>query len=488
RGMLLISLTMIMVLVSLVIYTTVSFLGQNIKFNVIRYNKHQALMAAQAGLMQAAYTGLNSGTYTSTEVQLLTNQWYKYDFIGGGSVLGASSYVYANASASSLSNGRARLNNWTITNTSTNTAYSISQIMVYWSPNSPARTLRSIYLNGLSSADWTGIAASGALITLPTPLTVPAGTTITNNQLRFSKNVSSNIIYATFYFTDGRMMTRRLYGAQTASLPDGAPGYPPNLQAWWRLNEGSGLTASDSIGTNTGTRANSPTWVTGLFSNALNFNPATGSYVNCGTAAALIPAQFSVSAWFKLNSLPGANIFYGVISKGDYDTGNGYEIYIRSSNTGTQPNKICWELGPTRSYSLAIPPIGDWTHVVGTFNGSLMNFYVNGTFNDSVAATLITNALPFRIGRRYSNVNNGETFDGIIDEVGFFNRALTAAEVLAIYNQRINATPTQIKVTGKFIDNGSNVAMRQTIVASLEVASGVFKIKRYDEVASHLTP
>src|SRR4030095_2439569 len=80
--------------------------------------------------------------------------------------------------------------------------------------------------------------------------------------------------------------------------------------------------------------------------------------------------------------------------------------------------------GPTAS------PVGNWTHVALTYDGAALRLYVNGTVvaTQAAAGTVEANTKPLRIG---GNVPYGEFFQGIIDEVRVYNRALSAAEIQA---------------------------------------------------------
>ena len=87
-----------------------------------------------------------------------------------------------------------------------------------------------------------------------------------------------------------------------------------------------------------------------------------------------------------------------------------------------------------------------WHHAALVFDGSSLALYYEGakvasqTFS---ATTLVQNTDPLRIGCDYDRCGFAEIptnqagnylFDGIIDEVKIYNRALSAAEILAEYN------------------------------------------------------
>ena len=77
-----------------------------------------------------------------------------------------------------------------------------------------------------------------------------------------------------------------------------------------------------------------------------------------------------------------------------------------------------------------------WTHLAATYDGSTLRFYVNGTQAASRAVTggITSSTNPLRIG---GNSVWGEWFNGSIDEVRIYNRALTPAQISTDMNTPI---------------------------------------------------
>ena len=73
-------------------------------------------------------------------------------------------------------------------------------------------------------------------------------------------------------------------------------------------------------------------------------------------------------------------------------------------------------------------PLNTWTHVAMTYNGAQMRLYVNGVLVGQRAQTgsIQTNNGQLRIG---GSAAFGEFFQGMIDEVRIYNRALSATEI-----------------------------------------------------------
>jgi hypothetical protein len=76
--------------------------------------------------------------------------------------------------------------------------------------------------------------------------------------------------------------------------------------------------------------------------------------------------------------------------------------------------------------------LNEWQHVAVIFSPTNILFYKNGVeYPYGTAPTVQTTPYGLFIGK---NPNNGNCFQGMIDEVSVYNRALSAAEIQAIYN------------------------------------------------------
>jgi hypothetical protein len=95
----------------------------------------------------------------------------------------------------------------------------------------------------------------------------------------------------------------------------------------------------------------------------------------------------------------------------------------------TGANEICGE-----AYINELLPTASWSFVVGTYDGSNLKLYIDGALkaNGSVTGQICTNSLPLRIGA--DNELPPYYFNGKIDDVRIYNRALSASEIQALYN------------------------------------------------------
>jgi hydrogenase maturation factor HypE len=78
-----------------------------------------------------------------------------------------------------------------------------------------------------------------------------------------------------------------------------------------------------------------------------------------------------------------------------------------------------------------------WTHVAATYDGATLRLYVNGTqaASRSVSGSIATSSGPLRIG---GNSVWGEWFQGRIDEVRVYDRALSGAEIQTDMNTAVS--------------------------------------------------
>lgn len=167
-----------------------------------------------------------------------------------------------------------------------------------------------------------------------------------------------------------------------------------------------------------------PVSATGKYSEALNFM-GSGA-VKSGTITGLSTgnAVHTTALWIKITSLPSYRNWIALLGQ----QGSSAEHWLLNSNGSTQLG--VWN-GAQCSPNLS-GYIGTWVHVALVHDGYNLKCYVNKTLVSTVAATynFTSTALSLGDGRFY---NNEQDFDGLLDDVRVYNRALTAAEISQIY-------------------------------------------------------
>jgi hypothetical protein len=199
-----------------------------------------------------------------------------------------------------------------------------------------------------------------------------------------------------------------------------------DLVAHWKLDEGSGNTVYDSSTSgNDGTFEGDPQWVAGYYGAALAFD-GTDDNIDCGNDHSLnITDEITLSAWINMAQRPDVDNWYTIPWKED-----AYSMYLYGTdNTVTTLGADFWlDTGRADIWNgpdIDIPP-NDWTHIAVTFNGTDFEFYVNGEhdYTQNEPATIEISAINFLF------TENGSNFEGLIDDVRIYNRALTQAEIL----------------------------------------------------------
>jgi hypothetical protein len=212
----------------------------------------------------------------------------------------------------------------------------------------------------------------------------------------------------------------------TVNVQNTAPPPPPpgGLVAAYSFNEGSGLTVRDSSGRgNTGSILGSAAWTaTGRNGGALLFD-GVNDRVDVPDSSSLDLAQgMTLEAWVRPASLGG----YRTALIKETLTYLSYALYAGTTNS----NRPAVEANRGELFGTSAAPLSTWTHIAGTYDGTTLRMYVNGTQVSTKATTQLmpNSANPLYIG---GNAGWGEYFNGTIDDVRVYNRALSATEIQA---------------------------------------------------------
>lgn len=197
------------------------------------------------------------------------------------------------------------------------------------------------------------------------------------------------------------------------SLEEGLVGY-------WKFDEGSGNVAKDSSGNgNDGTLVRGPQWVEGKFGKALRFDATQRQKVEVphSPSFATITNAVTIEAWVNPENF-NAWVSFGV--KGDIVYGMFINpaafvrIHYSGGNTLDTPNNII--------------KANEWTHVVGTYDGSKVRIYINGEVKAEKSANVAipASSATYVIG---GTQESRDWFAGMIDECKLYNRGLKEDEI-----------------------------------------------------------
>ena len=201
-----------------------------------------------------------------------------------------------------------------------------------------------------------------------------------------------------------------------------------------KFDETSGTTASDSSGNgNTGTLVNGSTWSPGITGGAVSLDGAN-DYVNLNQDNFFdLTGDMTMTAWINKRSNSGAD---GIFGKGGcYNAACPFNF--RTTGAGTfgfdQNNGTS---GQDTLFTTVATPLNTWAHVAFVRSGNTRSIYVNGVL--AAGPTVYTrtptaNSQTATIGTA-SAVNPVDSpFDGLIDDLRVYNRALNTQEVAEVY-------------------------------------------------------
>lgn len=219
-----------------------------------------------------------------------------------------------------------------------------------------------------------------------------------------------------------------------------------NLIAYWPFEDGEGTTITDVVGGFHGT-SNGGSWVAGKVG-SFAFEGSGRNSINCGASPTPSTADLSLAWWMIDNHLNWGTI----MDKSVAASRLGYNVLVRPA---TEDSPLRFRIGGWQTTyggwgnECRIPPgsynDGEWVHIVCTYDSATdtASIYVNGELPANGALnpkTGITGA-----GGYCDSVNHPdatlfirggqEGFNGVLDDVAIWDRALSAEEVAQVFSQ-----------------------------------------------------
>lgn len=209
--------------------------------------------------------------------------------------------------------------------------------------------------------------------------------------------------------------------------------------------------ANDPINSLNGTLGSAVTLTVNRFNNpnsAYSFNGTSSSYIELPNTPLLKPADaISFSVWLKPNLNPGSHIIY---TKNNQNSN--FEAFMLCAYINSPVFRINKANATNNNVVLSTTTItpGTWYHVVGTIDNTSLNLYINGVLEGTTASTF--SGFDYQIGKKVFLGDSQESYsvpyNGSMDNLRFYNRTLTAAEVVQLYN----SDPTCISQPGEAIN------------------------------------
>ncbi|MDA0168687.1 hypothetical protein OJ998_06280 [Solirubrobacter taibaiensis] len=194
----------------------------------------------------------------------------------------------------------------------------------------------------------------------------------------------------------------------------------------WGFDETSGDTVLDSSGRrNSGALQGATRTANGIYGRAVNFDGQDDWITVADNSSLDLTTGATLEAWVKPAAID--NAWRTILIKEQSDQ-LAYALYANTDASRPSGNVFT-----TQDNGLAGPnplPADRWSHVATTFDGTTLRLYVNGV---EVSSMPVTGPIKVSSGalRMGGNAVWGEWFNGTLDEVRVYNRALSGAELMA---------------------------------------------------------
>ena len=213
---------------------------------------------------------------------------------------------------------------------------------------------------------------------------------------------------------------------------DTNPGTPT---LYWTFSSLADVTKEGASNTNCTLNGNATYTADGKFGGGLLLD-GSGDFISCGSSTLTnLPignSNYTISVWVKSAALNTG----GYIGWGEYGSNNRVNAF-RTNNDGIQNY---WWGNDLIHRSPALNLLNQWHHAVVNYNGTTRTIYFDGALlKTDTPGTPNSTASNFAIGRTAPMFI--EFFNGTLDDLSIWNRALTLNEITYLYNSGIPNTP-----------------------------------------------
>jgi Concanavalin A-like lectin/glucanases superfamily/Immunoglobulin domain/Immunoglobulin I-set domain len=223
-------------------------------------------------------------------------------------------------------------------------------------------------------------------------------------------------------------------------------------ESWWRLDDAeSSTTLTDAMGRHDGVykggvTLGAPGVLAGDPNTAAVFDGTSG-YAEVPFSKDLNTASFTVESWVNANA-----IAYTLCPVASFTQPPGRGYLIEESASDAFGGCGLWDYffgDGVDQRVFYLPGISDaiynqWTHLAITYDGNVFSAYVNGSLDAVTGPDIVpNNVAPFRIGLDQPASGWNDYWDGAIDEVAFYQKALSSDQVAAHYAAALYGTQTK---------------------------------------------
>ncbi len=231
-------------------------------------------------------------------------------------------------------------------------------------------------------------------------------------------------------YSQGETSFYMYYGNSEATSVSSASDTHFNPVSMYYLDETSG-DVIDSVGTNDGTNYGSTRGVTGKINNAFDFDYTEIDGIYFTGSQLDITGSMTIGAWIKAGSRSSQLIV--ARDCGTAGTCIQYRLMVQFSKAYFMIGNTAGGAGIAGGITFVND--SEWHYVVGTFNlaDNNVSIWVDGNYENSATFSGTQASASYTaIGRRIDA--NTITFDGLIDEIGIWDKSLTETQIQALYN------------------------------------------------------
>ncbi len=202
-------------------------------------------------------------------------------------------------------------------------------------------------------------------------------------------------------------------------------GLTDDLEGYWKLDGTTGVVLDSFLGNHNGTNAGSIRGQGGIINNSFNFTSPSNVTIDSGDINSSNFTEMSISMWINPDIIANA-FLYGRdgIQTQDIQLRTGGDLTVNIVDDGAGDNIINHAAGIN---------VSEWTFIVVTIkNSGTVKLYQAGLeVNSTSIGTMGLYPSPILMGIKS---NGASAYDGRMDEIGIWNRSLSAGEVLQLYN------------------------------------------------------
>jgi len=160
----------------------------------------------------------------------------------------------------------------------------------------------------------------------------------------------------------------------------------------------------------------------------------SADYIQVPSSSSLsIGGSVTITAWIRKDT---TGVFGAILAKRDTSGSNtNYQLLVRNTNV------LSFYQGSTIVNDTTALSANTWYHIAVVATSGSTDFYINGSLSSSQSGTTITStSANLYIGQ----VVNSSYWDGFMDEIAIFDRALTSTEIGNIYNNKSYLSPVAL--------------------------------------------